>query len=157
MAEPKNGSKKGKKKRITPQQKRFAQEYIKTSNIFQSALKAGYSRAYAKSKGHELVAREAIQEYIAELMEKAEDNAIADAREVLIYLTSVLRGEIKDENIVTDGDTTTIIETRASVQQRNKAAELLGKRYSLYTEKQEIELSVPVFLDDIPEDDEEDE
>ena len=38
-----------------------------------------------------------------------------------------------------------------SLRDRIKAAELLGKRYGLWTEKQEVDINLPTFIDDIKE------
>ena len=64
--------------------------------------------------------------YIKERLDKKEDERIATANEVLRYLTAVLRGEEKDQ-----------FGFDASLKDRNKAAELLGKRYMLFTDKVE--------------------
>ena len=65
-------------------------------------------------------------EYIKQRLKPKEDERIATANEVLQYLTAVLRGEEKDQ-----------FGFDASLKDRNKAAELLGKRYMLFTDKVE--------------------
>ena len=37
-----------------------------------------------------------------------------------------------------------------SAKDRIKAAELLGKRYRMWTDKQEVEITTPIFIDDVP-------
>ncbi len=39
------------KRKLTPKQRKFANEFIKTNNAYQSAISAGYSKAYAKNAG----------------------------------------------------------------------------------------------------------
>lgn len=56
------------------------------------------------------------------LAEKSNE-IVADQNEVLIYLTEVMRGNIKDQ-----------FELDAPLKERNKAAELLGKRYALFVD-----------------------
>ncbi|MCW6172488.1 terminase small subunit, partial [Lactiplantibacillus plantarum] len=34
------------KRKLTPKQRKFANEFIKTNNAYQSAISAGYSKAY---------------------------------------------------------------------------------------------------------------
>ena len=40
---------------LTPKQKAFADEYIKSGNAMQSAIKAGYSEKYAKSSSAKML------------------------------------------------------------------------------------------------------
>lgn len=59
------------------------------------------------------------------------------------HLTAVLRGEIREETVVVEGigdgcSEARIIEKQVAARDRLKAAELLGKRYSLFTEKVEV-------------------
>lgn len=58
---------------------------------------------------------------------------VAEAQEVLEYLTSVLRGESEAEVIV-DGAPA---KKHPDEKERLRAAELLGKRYSLFAERLE--------------------
>lgn len=69
---------------------------------------------------------------------------IADAEEVLRYLTKVMRGEVKDQ-----------FDLDPTIQDRTKAAELLGKRYKLFVDKQEIsgKVEAVTILNDIPRSD----
>ena len=78
----------------------------------------------------------------------------ADAQEVIEYLTSVMRGEREDEVLcfIGDGyqDTTTL---QVPTKERLKAAELLGKRFGLFTEKVQMDISPVTIIDDIPKED----
>lgn len=114
--------------KLTERQKRFIDYYIETGNATESARKAGYKANSEKAMqniGSENLGK--LGEYIKERMKPIEDNRIADAEEVLRYLTKVIRGEEKDQ-----------FGLDASLKDRNKAAELLGKRYALFTEKKEL-------------------
>ena len=68
------------------------------------------------------------------------------------YLTRVLRGEEKEEILVYVGDGMQEIQTIPSAKDRIKA-ELLGKRYRMWTDKHEVEITTPIFIDDVPEED----
>ena len=69
------------------------------------------------------------------------------------YLTRVLRAEEK-KILVYVGDGMQEIQTiQPSAKDRIKAAELLGKRYRMWTEKHEVEITTPIFIDDVPEED----
>lgn len=125
-------------------QKRFADEYIICPNATRAAINAGYSEKTAYSIGQRLLKKVEVKDYIDEQLKKLECEKIAKADEVLKYLTSVLRGEIQEETVVTEGQGDGISEARkvkkqVSPKDRNKAAELLGKTYGLYTEKLQIE------------------
>ena len=66
-------------------------------------------------------------------MSKIEDERIAKGDEVLKYLTKVMRGQEKDQ-----------FGLDASLQDRTKAAELLGKRYRLFVDKVEQKVDANV-------------
>lgn len=141
--------------KLTLKQKAFADYYLETGNATESAIKAGYSKKTAKEIGCENLTKPSIKNYIDERMKAMNDKRIAKAEEVLEYLTRVLRGEETEEVVVVEntGDYTSqarTIEKKLSVKDRLKAAELLGKRYALFTEKVNVEGNVGVtIIDDI--------
>lgn len=132
--------------KLTEKQKRFADEYIISGNATQSAIKAGYSSKYANTNASKLLQNTTIKSYIEERLAKLESKRIANAQEVLEYLTGVMRGDEKEEVMTEDG----VAYREPSVKDKLKAAELLGKRHALFTEKQEISANVTsTKLDDI--------
>lgn len=136
---------KGSKSKLTMKQKAFADYYIETGNATEAALRAGYSKKTSYSIGNENLKKPEVLSYINERMQEIEDNRIAKGDEVLKYLTGVMRGEVKDQ-----------FGLDPSLQDRTKAAELLGKRYRLFTEKVETStVSMVRIVDDIDEEDEE--
>ncbi|EQB4336195.1 terminase small subunit [Clostridium botulinum] len=143
--------------KLTPKQKAFADYYIQTGNATEAAIKAGYSKKTARFIGNENLTKPYIKNYIDERMKQLEDERIAKANEVLQYLTRVIRGQETEEVVVTEniGDFMSeakTIKKEIGAKDRIKAAELLGKRYRLFTDKVEIEGSVPVqIVDDIDE------
>lgn len=140
---------------LTPKQKAFADYYIETGNATESAIRAGYSKNYANAQSYKLLENVGIKNYIEERIKEIEDKRIAKAEEVLEYLTRVIRGEETEQVVVTEsiGDFMSearVINKELSAKDRIKAAELLGKRYRLFTEKVELEGSIPVqIVDDI--------
>lgn len=146
--------------KLTPKQQAFADYYLETGNATESAIKAGYSKKTAKEIGCENLTKPNIKNYIDERMKAMNDKRIAKAEEVLEYLTRVLRGEETEQVIVTEnvGDYMSearTIDKELSAKDRIKAAELLGKRYALFTEKVDVEGNVGVtIIDDIGEDEE---
>lgn len=135
---------------LTEKQRMFFREYVVDANATQSAIRAGYSPKTAYSQGQRLLKNVEGQKYLAELMAEKESKLVADQDEVLKYLTSVLRGESRATEIVVEGTGDGCSEARTmekapSEKERLKAAELLGKRYGLYTEKVEADILLPVF------------
>lgn len=125
--------------KMTLKQQRFADEYIITGNATQSAIKAGYSSKYANTNANKLLQNTTIKNYIDVRLAKLESEKIATQEEVLQYLTSVMRGEKTEPLLVLDGEgTQKVIQAVPNVQSRTRAAELLGKRYGLFLDRQEI-------------------
>ena len=140
--------------KLNVKQKAFADYYIETGNAYQSAIKAGYSENYTKGNIIKLLENESVKNYIKEKMQQIESDRIAKAEEVLAFLSSSLRGEVVEEVVATetvDGMIKPVIlKKQLSAKDRIKAAELLGKRYALFTEKVDLEGNVGVtIIDDI--------
>ena len=136
-------------------QKRFADYYIELGVAEQAALKAGYSEKYARGQSYKLLANVGIKKYIDERMKQIESDKIASQDEVLSFLTQVLRGEVTEQTPITMKDYWEMADKEPSLKDRTKAAELLGKRYAMWTDKQQIEGTVGVTIVDDIEDDEE--
>jgi phage terminase small subunit len=138
---------------LNARQQRFCDEYLISGNATQSAIKAGYSEKTAYSHGQRLLKDVEIKSYIEERMTEIKSEKIATAEEVLQYLTSVLRGETRSHEIVVDSDGARVMSKPPSEKDRLKSAELIGKRYGIYTEKLNVEGAIPVVIkDDVDED-----
>lgn len=122
---------------LTEKERIFADEYIKTTNATQSAIKAGYSEKTSRSKGSQLLTKVNVRQYIDAVMNERSKNTIATADEVLKYLTRVMRGEEKDA-----------FGLDVSVADRTKAAELLGKRHMLFTDKVKLDAEIEIDISD---------
>lgn len=132
---------------MTEKQKKFADEYLIDLNATR-AYKAAYPNVkkdtVASQAGSRLLRNVKVKKYLDKRLAEIHDERTADAKEVLEYLTSVLRGESKSEEIVVEliGDGCSAARTmqkRPSEKDRLKAAELLGKRYGLYTDKVDMD------------------
>ena len=123
--------------KLTEKQKRFIDYYIETANATESARKAGYSKKTANNIGKENLTK--LNFFIKQKLEEKEKERIASQDEVLQYLTKVMRGQEKDQ-----------FGLDASLQDRTKCAELLGKRWGTFKEKvdAEIETNIKVTLTD---------
>lgn len=145
--------------KLRPKQKRFADEYIITGNATEAARRAGYSEKTCSVIGDENLRKPNIKKYIDDRMAQLEDATIAKETEVLQYLTAVLRGESSSEIVVVEGIGDGASEARRmekapDEKERLKAAELLGKRYRLFVDKQEVQQDVQVTFvgeNEIPE------
>lgn len=72
---------------------------------------------------------------------------IATQEEVLSYLTSVMRGETQEQTLCSIGELgQEIIDIDVGAKDRIKAAELLGKRHRLWTDKVEADISGAVVF-----------
>ena len=130
--------------KLNLKQKKFADEYLIYSNATESAIKAGYSEKTAYSIGQRLLKKVEVKVYIDEKFKKLESEKIADVKEIMEHLTKVMRGEETEETIVIEGQGDGISKARkvrkeVSPKDRLKAAELLGKRYNLFTDKIQLE------------------
>lgn len=104
---------------LTPKQKAFADEYIKSGNASDAARKAGYSARSAYSIGEENLRKPEVSAYIAERQKQIESERIASAEEVMRFFSSVMRGEVADQ-----------FGLEASLDTRLSAGKELMRRYN---------------------------
>lgn len=138
-------------KKMTVKQKRFCDEYLIDLNATQAAIRAGYSEKNANNIASENLAKPNIKKYISDRMAEKASELIATQDEVLKYLTSVLRGESRSEVVVVEGvgegcSEARLIKKAPEEKERLKSAELLGKRYGLYTEKIETDVDMELNI-----------
>lgn len=82
---------------LTPKKQAFCEYYIQTQNATEAAKKAGYSEKTAYSQGSRLLKGADVAEYIKARMDEQSAALIATSDEVLRFLTSTMRGEVKDQ------------------------------------------------------------
>lgn len=135
------------KRKLTPLQERFVEEYLISLNATDAAKKAGYSKKTANQKGPQLLKHPLVAKKIKERLMELESKKIATQKEVLTYLTSVLRGEETDEILKSVGDfQQDIAELKVNSKDRIKAAELLGKYFGTWTDKVDMHLEMPTII-----------
>lgn len=123
---------------MTPKQKRFCDEYLIDLNATQAAVRAGYSERTAYSIGQRMLKNVEVKSYIADQLQQIRSAKVAEAAEVMEYLTSVMRGETKSEVLSLCGDgCQEVIEKAPDEKERLKAAELLGKTHGIFKDKVE--------------------
>lgn len=137
---------------MTDKQKRFCDEYLIDCNATQAAVRAGYSPKTAKQTGCENLAKPDLKAYIDERLEKMHNEKTADAQEVLEYLTSVMRGEHKEQVLKLVGEgVQTISDIDVGAKDRIKAAELIGKRYGMFKDGLAVEVEPVTLVNDLKE------
>ena len=144
---------------MTEKQKRFCDEYLIDLNGTR-AYKAAYpnvkSDKAAGAASARLLGNVSIRAYLDERLEQLHNERTADAAEVMEYLTSVLRGESKASVVVVesvgDGCSEARTITKPPDERERLKAELLGKRFGLFTDKVNVSGSgVVQIVDDIPD------
>ncbi len=139
---------------MTDKQQIFADEYLKDLNGTR-AYKVAYPNvkkdSVAAANAVRLLRNAKVKTYIDDQLEKMHNERTADAQEILEYLTAVMRGEQQEQTLVGEGmGEQSIKNIDVSAKDRLKAAELLGKRHALFTDKTEMTVTeVPVFVDDL--------
>lgn len=132
---------------MTDKQRKFCDEYLIDLNATR-AYKLAYpnvkSESAATSGASRLLRNVKVKTYIDEQLEKISSEKIATAEEAMEYLTTVLRGESQSEIVVVEGvgDGCSVARTmqkKPDEKEKLKAAELLGKRYGLFTDKLEVD------------------
>lgn len=116
---------------LTQRQKRFADAILLGDEPETAFREAGYREKNASAASKRLLAQPTVQAYMQESAQTSKDRQVADAGEVLQYLTLVLRGEH-------GGD-----------RERLRAAELLGKRHGLFSDKPTADGAAVTIVDDL--------
>lgn len=135
---------------MTEKQKLFADEYLIDCNATR-AYKVAYPTVkkdeVARANASRLLTNANVQKYINDRMQKIHNEKTADAQEVVEYLTSVLRGQSKSSVLARDEiGAERVIEKPPDEKERLKAAELLGKRYGLYTDKVDLDADAELHI-----------
>jgi phage terminase small subunit len=137
--------------------KDFADFYLETGNIYQSAIKAGYSENYAKTNASKLLEKDSVKTYIDDKLAEIQSQRVATVTEVMEYLTKGLRQELEEEVVVVEGSgdgysDARIIKKKIGIKDSNKCAEMLAKRFGILSEKLSVTGAIPVVIvDDVDE------
>ena len=134
--------------KLNEKQKAFADYYIESLNAYESAKRAGYSEAYAKSQSYKLLENVGIKNYIEERMESKDNYRIASQDEILQILTDIARG-ITEEEVVQFSQLGEELRTtrKPTIKDRMRASELLGKRYRMWIDKVEANVNQQVIFE----------
>lgn len=135
---------------MTDKQRKFCDEYL----IYCNATRA-YKVAYpnikndnvASAAGTRLLGNVKIKAYIDARLEEMSSAKVASAEEVMKYLTSVMRGECTEQIPLLIGEgIQKLADKDIGAKERLKAAELIGKHYGLFSDKVNLEGTLPVMI-----------
>ncbi|KMY80814.1 terminase [Leuconostoc mesenteroides subsp. dextranicum] len=115
--------------KLTPKQKKFADEYIKTGNATQSAIEAGYSKKTAAVIATENLIKPNIKAYIEKCMAEIASNRVMSYTEAVELLTSIARGEEKETVVVSTPIGVEEVEKEPDTKTRIIAVREILKRY----------------------------
>lgn len=163
--------------KLTAKQQRFVEEYLVDLNATQAAIRAGYSPKTAYSIGSELLnkpeIRACIDKRMAELSKRTGVNqeriirelariAFLDPTQLINMDTAGLldAAAVDDRAAIASVRVKCIptqdgmgIEREIKVADKIKALELLGKRYGMWIDRQQIDGAMPVqIIDNVPKD-----
>ena len=139
--------------KLTEKQQRFIDYYLQSGNGAAAAKKAGYAEKTANVVASKMLANVTIKSKIDERLKELESRRVAETKEILEYLTAVMRGQIEDEVVVTVGtgkgySKVERVRLPASTKDRLRAAELLAKIHGMFREKVEATVDVSkLFVD----------
>lgn len=150
--------------KLNLKQQKFADEYIISGNAAQSAVKAGYSKKTARAIGQRLLTNVNVSEYIEKRMEELQDEKILTQKQILVMLSEIASGKASETVVVTlkkaelmkdpatgkslkvYNEVAELVDCPTKNSDRNRALELLGKRYKLWTEKVEADVTGSVVF-----------
>jgi len=132
--------------KLTVKQQAFADFYIELGNATEAYLKAYPNvkkEATARAAGSRMLTNVSVKAYIENRMEELKTERVADQQEILELLTAIARGETTSATLrgIGEGAQTIDEDMPPTTAERIKAAELLGKRFSMWTDKQQVDVN----------------
>lgn len=163
--------------RLTEKQKRFADEYLIDLNATQAAIRAGYSPKSAEQQGSRLLSNAKVRAYIDERMAElsrrtgvTQERIIRELARIAFLdptkLVNMDTVELLDDATEDDRAAITAVKIKTIPTQEGtgvereirfadkiKALELLGKRFGMWIDKQQVDVQGTVqIVDDVPSD-----
>lgn len=130
--------------KLTERQERFIDYWIKLGDAKNAAIEAGYSKKTAAEIGRQNLI--ILDKFIRLHGEKPKSERVASADEVLEFLTAGMRGEITDEIVSFWDGITQRATVMPPLRDRKGCAELLGKRYKMFTDKVEQSIDTEIVV-----------
>lgn len=139
-------------KPISQRQKDFVDRYLEIGNATQAYIDVGYkasSRSVADGNARKLLRNPRLKAYLDERIASKDSEKVAKQDEVLEFLSKVLRGEVVEQFPLGLGmGEQKLVKKDLDGKDRIEAAKLLGKRYGLWVDRQQVEGRVVVFKGD---------
>lgn len=138
---------------LNVKQEAFCLHYAKTGNATESYKIAGYqckNDAVVAASAVRLLNQVKVKARLAELAEQMADEKIANIKEIQERLTSILRGELQEEQVVVEGcgdgySEARVIHKQPQLKDMIKAGETLAKMQGGFDSKLQVNLAIPVF------------
>lgn len=157
------------RRELNAKQQKFVDEYALTGNATQSAINAGYSEKSADTTGSRMLRNDKVSAYLEALRKEMMTESILTGEEVLHHLSQIALGNTLETDYVINkraeyienennpsklqlvyNENTIKVEKPPKISDRNKALELLGKHHKLFTDKQEVAVTTPTFIENLP-------
>lgn len=127
--------------------------YAKTGNATESYKIAGYQANTERavySNANRLLKNDKVKARLEELAKELASEKIASIKEVQERLTSILRGDLQEEQVVVEGcgdgvSEAKIIKRHPQLKDVIKAGETLAKMQGGFDSRIQLEMTVPVF------------
>ena len=132
--------------KLNTNQEKFCLEYAASGNATASYQKVyGVDETVAGSCGAKLLKNARIQARLKELADELASAKIADSRELQERLTSILRGEVTEEQILPSGER---VQKQVVIRDMLKAIELLCRVQGLFMDKSQVNVTsnVPIVI-----------
>lgn len=138
---------------LNAKQEKFCIEYAKTANATEAYRKAGYKPRTENAlnvSASRLLKNDKIQARLKELKEETSRESIATIAEIQETLTAIMRGDIKEQQIVVegcgDGISEAVVKERApQLKDQIKAGETLAKMFGAFDNSVKVNVVVPVI------------
>jgi phage terminase small subunit len=137
--------------KLTEKQKRFADEYLIDLNATKAAIRAGYSEKTANEQGNRLLVNVSVKDYIQHRMKDREKrteitqdwvlNTLKEIAERCMEKVPVMEKD-SNGNLVPSG------QWKFDSAGANRAVELVGKHFKMFTDKTDVNISIDKKLED---------
>lgn len=131
---------------LTPRQEKFCIEYSKCGNARQAYIAAGYSNKKPETTdaaASRLLSTVKVQNRLAELAEEAKNDAIADIQEMQEVLTQIIRQNMTEEVLTTDGY---MVKRHPAVKDVINAINSLGRMQGAFVDRIEAEVDMDLNI-----------
>ena len=131
---------------LTPRQEKFCIEYSKCGNARQAYIAAGYSHKKDSTvdvNACRLLKTDKVQRRLQELAEEAKNDAIADIQEMQEVLTRIIRQNMTEEVLTSEGY---MVNRHPAVKDVINAINSLGRMQGAFVDKIEAEVDMDLNI-----------